>query len=97
LQQASQPKTARSQLDSERNQEGHDDMLELDFLSDEIESQYPDFTDFSKLEDKIMSQFVDLLSDSKVPMLDTIDLFRCTEKKDMPQDFNINNVSLQDF
>ena len=45
----------------------------------------------------MMKDMVFLLSESKKPFVEIIDLFRLTDKLDMPDGFDLNNVSQADF
>ena len=72
-------------------------MLEIFFFEAELSMQYTNFDYNENLIDEMMKDMVNLLSESKKPFVEIIDLFRLTDKLDMPDGFDLNNVSQADF
>lgn len=67
------------------------------FFNEELPLQYPNFDYNDNLIEIMFKDMVPLLNESQIPFVEIIDLFRLTDKKDMPDGFNPNNVSQLDF
>ena len=72
-------------------------MLDVAFFDSELTLQYPNFDYNVEIINEMMKDMVTQLSESRLPFVEIIDLFRLTDKLDMPDGFDLNNVSQRDF
>lgn len=71
--------------------------VDCDFLRDCLFEEVPFGQNEVKMQDQVVKIITERLSESMVPILDVIDVFRQTFTRDMDPEFNRNNVTLIDF
>mmetsp|Transcript_39062 Transcript_39062/g.59523 ORF Transcript_39062/g.59523 Transcript_39062/m.59523 type:complete len:174 (+) Transcript_39062:2616-3137(+) len=98
--------TGRSHGDTSRREEevslligtlAKNELLEVDILKEVLEDDIPFYHDSEKVAQTILNSMLPALSSKKVPILDIVDQFRMTDNQELPDDFDVNNVSSEDF